>query len=436
MTAPLFGILAAVLFLFSGSDVWGSRWLPGSLALTHLLTLGFMMMVMTGALYQFIPVMLGRFIPGGEKPIIVIHISLIIGTLSLSAGFLLQTPMFYWMSFVFLGLSMGLFTASLIALLVTTVTSHLIIFLIRVLSIVLIMTVSLGLMMALGYAIPDFGTAFRQYTDIHALWGLVGWVVLLIMAVSSQVIPMFFVTPEFSVRYLKTFSVLLLISLIVISLLLLLNNTKPTNQLIALGSEALQILLSMELVLFSTYTLLLINKRQRKLPDQTINFFLLSLSSLLMVVAIWWSYYFWEHGWLKLYTTHSELLLGVVLIYGLALSAIIGMLQKIVPFLIYLNLQNLSFSHPDSMTSNLILVPNMKQVISSKESKIQFFLHISSFFLLLVSIFIKIISLFAGAVMLLNFIWLTWILYKGFYLFLKNRKLIRQFPEVKMNFGL
>jgi len=160
---------------------------------------------------------------------------------------------------------MGLFAALLIVLLISTVTSHLIIFLIRVLSIVLIMTVSLGLMMALVYALPDLDIAFRQYTDIHVLWGLIGWVVLLIMAVSSQIIPMFFVTPEFSVEYLKTFSVLLLISLIIISLLILLNNIKPTNQLIALGSEALHILLSMELVLFSTYTLLLINKRQRKL---------------------------------------------------------------------------------------------------------------------------------------------------------------------------
>lgn len=40
LTAPLFAIVAAVLLLFTGPEILQDRWLPETLALTHLLTLG------------------------------------------------------------------------------------------------------------------------------------------------------------------------------------------------------------------------------------------------------------------------------------------------------------------------------------------------------------------------------------------------------------
>ena len=48
VTAPLFAILAGALLLWSGPELFASRWTPTALALTHLLTAGFMMQVMRG----------------------------------------------------------------------------------------------------------------------------------------------------------------------------------------------------------------------------------------------------------------------------------------------------------------------------------------------------------------------------------------------------
>lgn len=431
LTAPLFGILAAILIMYYGPDIWLSRWLPGSLALTHLLTLGFMMMVMIGALYQFIPVMVGQYIPGGEVRVFIIHLSLILGTLSLASGFFFHNKVFYWMAFVFLCLSLSLFALSLISLIMQKFQGQLIIFIIRILSFVLIMTIGFGLLMLLAYSYPDSGIAYRIYTDTHALWGLVGWVVLLIMAVSSQVIPMFFVTPEFSVRYLKILSVLMLVTLMMISFSSIYISHFPN-----LVREILYVLVSIELVFFSTYTLRLIYYRKRKIPDTTIKFFSISLFSLLFVLVVWWAIHIWPNAQLAAYEIESEFVLGLFLIYGLALSAIIGMLQKIVPFLIYLNLQSLSFKHPESMSHKPKLVLNMKQVITMKQSKIQFFLHVSSLILLNLSIFWNQLVVFAGFAVLLNFIWLTMVLYKGFYLFSHNKTAILQFPEMKIDFNV
>ncbi len=431
LTAPIFGLLAASFILFYGSELWGSRWLPGTLALTHLLTLGFMLMVMIGALYQFIPVMIGQFIPGNKAYIFTIHLGLTLGTLFLATGFVTYLDVFYWLALAFLSLSVSLFALSIISLVITKFEGQLIIFMIRILSFVLIVTIFLGLMMLLAYAYPESGIIYRQYTDIHALWGLIGWVVLLIIAVSSQVIPMFFVTPEFSVRSLKTLSVFILFTLIVISL----------TSIYSIGfanwiKELIYLALSFELVFFAVYILRLVHLRKRKIPDTTINFFRLSLFSMLFVILTWWVFHLWPNTETLHYKTQFDFVWGVFLIYGLAVSAIIGMLQKIVPFLIYLNLQNLSFKHPESMSYEPKLVFNMKQIISMKQSQIQFKLHTSSLLLLVFSIFWSQLVVLAGFFMLLNYVWLTFVLYKSFYLFKKNKKAILQFPEMKMDFGL
>jgi len=114
LTAPIFGMIAAVLMLYQGADIWMSRWSDSSLALTHLFTLGVMLMVMIGALYQFIPVMVGQLIPASRYLVPVIHPLLIIGTLALVFGFMSHYKILYVVAMISLGLSFSLFALSLI----------------------------------------------------------------------------------------------------------------------------------------------------------------------------------------------------------------------------------------------------------------------------------------------------------------------------------
>jgi len=430
LTAPVFGILAALLILFYGPEIWTSRWLPSSLALTHLMTIGFMLMVMIGALYQFIPVMVGQLIPAGNLLVPVIHPLLIVGTLSLTAGFLLKIDGLYWLALIALGLSMTLFSLSLLPLMIARLKDHLIVFILRILFFVLIITIGLGLYMLLAYACPGIDINFRTYTNIHAVWGLIGWVVLLITAVSSQVIPMFFVTPVFSVRYLKIVSLLIVVTLSGLSIL---DNSLLKNDLLTL---LVQFLLTLALSFVAFYILSLINQRKRKLSDVTINFFRLSLGSLLLAIVFWWVFKYRSVLSLSSFQIQFEFTMALLLIYGLALSAIFGMLQKIVPFLIYLNLKNLSFKHPESMTSEPKLVLNMKQIISTRQSRIQLSLHLISYLLLILSVFFSQLVYPAGFLTLCNFIWLSYCLFNGF-VFYNNKKIqILKFPEMKMDFGL
>src|SRR5574343_70151 len=59
LTAPLFAVLAGLLVAWEGPGLFASRWMPGALAATHLVTVGFMLQVMLGAMIQILPVVAG-----------------------------------------------------------------------------------------------------------------------------------------------------------------------------------------------------------------------------------------------------------------------------------------------------------------------------------------------------------------------------------------
>ena len=62
-SACLFGLLAALLLILAPGEAagggFGHRWSPPVLAATHLVTTGFMLHIMLGALFQLTPVAVG-----------------------------------------------------------------------------------------------------------------------------------------------------------------------------------------------------------------------------------------------------------------------------------------------------------------------------------------------------------------------------------------
>ena len=73
LTAPLFALSAALLLLWQGPDLFDSRWNPTTLAVTHLLTLGYLGIVMIGAILQMLPVVAGTPMRHPRRVAAVIH---------------------------------------------------------------------------------------------------------------------------------------------------------------------------------------------------------------------------------------------------------------------------------------------------------------------------------------------------------------------------
>jgi hypothetical protein len=418
LTAPWFGIFASLLFLVNYQSILTSRWTVEILAFTHLLTIGFILMSMIGALYQFIPVISGFSIVKSKIIAPIIHIFLILGNVFLVIGFLFFQVLFFQLAFITLLLALGIFVISLSHSLKSLVNKTIIIFVLKLADFALFITIALGLLMLFAYAFTSMDIPFRLYTNMHMFWGGLAWIILLIMAVSSQIIPMFYVTPIFSVKYLKILSISFVISMLLLSIIEFIAIFTGGGYYSQNGfvHVVVEVTLSLCILFFSLYTLWIINQRKRKVKDVTINFWRLSLAMPVIAISLYWINLIAPF----IQNTKFELLMGILFVFGFAISSIIGMMQKIVPFIIFMHLQTLIMSHPEKMH----LLPNMQTLLSVKNQKIQFYLHSLSLLFLIVSLFINGWALVAAIIMLANFSWLSLQLHKSVKQYLQINKAV------------
>src|SRR5690606_21075410 len=196
---------------------FASRWVPGMLAATHLLTLGFMAMVMVGSLFQVVPVLGGGGFPRAPAVARVVHAALTAGALCLAAGLDRFAPGLLAAAGGLLGLAFAVFLPLFAWRVLPRRRRGDAMFTIRLVALALLVTVALGLAMTLGIVRPDVGIPFRTLTDSHARFGFGGWVMLLVMGVSYQVVPMFHVTPPFDTRLVKAVGLAVLGGLVLLA---------------------------------------------------------------------------------------------------------------------------------------------------------------------------------------------------------------------------
>ncbi|MGB7479845.1 MAG: permease, partial [Burkholderiaceae bacterium] len=107
LTAPPFALAAALLLLWQGEAALQTRWAPATLALTHLLTLGFLASAMTGALMQILPVVAGVELPRPNGTAAGVHGLLLAGTALLAAAFWFSRPLLFTLALVCLSGAFG-----------------------------------------------------------------------------------------------------------------------------------------------------------------------------------------------------------------------------------------------------------------------------------------------------------------------------------------
>jgi hypothetical protein len=365
LTAPVFAIVAGCIVFWYGPQALDSRWSPITLALTHFLTLGFVTMSMIGALLQLLHVVAGVEVPYVRFTAGLVHILLVIGTIVFVAAFLSSAPMMFRIALVFLLAAFSwLLGASLYGLSGVEISSA---------TLQAIFLSLLGLAFAAGLGVTLSGVfgwgialPFMLLGNLHVAWGLLGWVGLLVIGVAYQVVPMFQVTPLYPPFATKTlapvlFLLLCLWSIATTILLPVTLNWLPTM---------LSILLAAGYMIFSAMTIHLLWQRKRKTTDATTLFWLTGLISLLGGAGLWLM------G--AIIPSISEassysLALGILFLVGFAYSTINGMLYKIVPFLVWYHLQNQMVG---------MKAPNVRQIISDRMARNQFFVHLAALVLL------------------------------------------------------
>lgn len=381
-TAPLFGIAAAIVMFWQGAPLFTDRWSSAMLAASHLLVLGYVGMVMQGALLQVVSVLLGERSPCVDRFSILMHVFLTAGTLLLAGGFLSGSPNAMRFAIILLSLSFLLFFGSIASVLVGGRSRWDVRIGIGLSLVSLAVTLILGIWLAMGYGWKEIALA-RQLTDIHLAWGILGWVGLLVVTVAYEVVPMFQVTPAYPKPLIRWLSVVVIVGLIAWSGWI----DSALFSFSGLGG----LLLAIGFSLFALTTLWLQLKRKKKQSDITVWFWRCGMLTLLAAVFYWMIAQFFP---VLAQNSDYPLLLGVLMIFGFALSVINGMLYKILPFLTWLHLS----MRVTELKVSRRLIPNIKMIIPDSRARIQFGLHLLALLFMLVSVWQPSLFVFPAAI--------------------------------------
>lgn len=339
-------MLCVVLFLFPSDTLLPGH--PAQLASIHMMFLGVIGMSMIGALFQMQSVLGGKPIPAPLGNAFLIHLFLSIGIAALAGAFLSGSPVLFVIASVLLG-SAIVYTAFLVLPLLFSASSNDTLRGMRLALISLLLTALAGIVMAQSYANESFSDQHAAIRSFHYSFALIGWVATLIIAVAFQVVEMFYVTPSYHpVLKRNVFQTLLLI--LALKTLMLFSGF-PYSWITDIG-------LALLLAGFAAATLRKLHQRKRRVTDVSIWFWNTAMGLLLLSLS----------AQIGMSLSDSPLLEGIALIaFALfSLGVILGMMGKIVSFLVWFHLNAAGYME----------TPIMSNVIPAVRTKALYYLFV------------------------------------------------------------
>src|SRR3990172_969402 len=174
LVAPVFLLLAAIALLWRGPTVFEARLSPAIIAVTHLFALGFMAMVMIGAMIQMLPVLQGSPVPKPRTTAALTFAGVGLGTLAFAAGFLFGERWLIRAGVVALSAGFLVFVAAVLVCLARAPNQNHTVRAMWLAVLSLLVTVVFGAMLAslFGWGVAPANNAAH---GLHPGWRLLGW---------------------------------------------------------------------------------------------------------------------------------------------------------------------------------------------------------------------------------------------------------------------
>lgn len=435
LNVPVFILLAAFAtgwLAVSGGPY--ARWSPPVLAATHLLTLGVLASAMLGAMMQILPVAAHIHVLQPRITSIVVHATLTLGALSLAWGFMSAQPAFHGAAVLLLACAFLVFLLAVAGGLARdsrrrSPGSGEILVAVRLALLALAVTIIVGLFMAglrARFWSPGDTAGIWLHTlpDVHALCGLAGWVGLLVMGISFQVIPIFQATEVYPQRLTHTLAPLIFLLLTIFTL----GGAWRTEPGTATLLRALPAtLLALGYLLYGAVTARLLWTRKRPAPEPTTWFWHTGMAALILAALLGVAYTWLSPGpWGASQRDTIQMLLGTLIVPGFAVSAVNGMLYKIVPFLLWHNAQR-------QAPMALPFMPKVKQFISERDAMRQYAAHLCAIVLLTASCLAPMLLLPAAAALAVSGSLLGWNIAKALRLYTRTCRRIAEVMRSQSN---
>ncbi len=322
LIAPYF-VIGAIFFVFSvallfGFDISNLNSMDShTLSWVHIFLLGFVMMVIFGAMAQLVPVVLevGHF---AVDIYYIIYPLLFIGTILMGYGFLYSPELLPYGGVVVL-VSLLVFVFETFMTIKKVKKFNLVMVSVVIANIFLFLGLIFGIMMALGYA-GTISVDIMSLLKAHIYLVLGGYVGITIMGMSLILLPMFWLSHSFSWRPVEYALTIMSVAVVVV----MLSSIFDSNIL-----EYAGYILSIIALCLYFYQIYIIYKTRVRLDKDIYLYSLLFSYVCLALVLIM--------GVIYLFYPNTSLLLtiGWILFFGYITFVITGHLYKIVPFLVW-----------------------------------------------------------------------------------------------------
>lgn len=357
------------------------------LAITHLLVLGWITMVIFGALYQLLPVIME--VKLYSETLAKISFALLgTGTILLSIAFWqfsFGTLMFIAGSLIVI--AAGLFVANVL-LTAHTSNKKVIERSFIVSSVIwLLFTVLAGLTLAINLSHPFLKVSHIELLKLHAHAGLVGWFIQLIIGVSSKLLPMFMVAHHVNAKKLNFAFYAINIGLPIGMIALFLQ--------FKFGVFFSMVMVVSGIVSYLSFLVEAYKKRVKKQLDIGMKQSALSFAFLVIPLFLIFTLLL-NFNFLETLTIPLSVAYGSAIVIGFITSLVMGQTYKTLPFIVWLKVYRGKVGK--------VVLPLPKDLYSEKVAIAQVWLFAVGFGLLLIAISVtsRTLVMISGILLLLS----------------------------------
>ncbi len=321
-------LILAVMIIIADTALLGPYFDSKIVAITHMAVLGWAVMIVFGALYQLVPVVFETSLFSEKLAKITFYLS------GISVLFLTYS---FWITdyHTLLPIAASLMFISLLLFVINiilsyksskkkNISSRFVITAVVWLSV----TELIGTLIAFNFRYNFFTEAHLHYLKIHATLGLIGWFLMLIIGVSSILIPMFLISHQLDNMKLEKAYYLINIGLLAISVNWFFIHFDVINPLFWLS-------IVIGIAFFLSFVYDSYKKRLRKVLDIGMKHTIISVFSIIfpVIVSLILILGFQLQSSILLRAT---LIYGFTIIFGFITTLILGQTYKTLPFVIWL----------------------------------------------------------------------------------------------------
>lgn len=324
-------LIASLFILFNYDDLLGYHINGQILSIVHLLILGWVSIIIFGALYQLIPVVMEIKLYSEKLAYFTLG-SLIIGLFFLIVAFLgykFQLTNNFIVGGSLIITAIVLFTINTLKSALSSKKKSISKLFIIASGFYLLLNVLLGLFILINLSYNLIPIAHTVFLKTHAVIGLAGWFIMLIIGVSAKLMPMFLIVHKTREDLLK-WSFYLINTGIIINFISIFLNPALTF----INSLSLIIIIA-GFAMFMIFNYKIFSKRLRRKLDigmklSAIGYILFALSILSFIAS------YFGNNLFGLPPGRIEIISGLLMIYGFFTSLILGQTYKTLPFIIWL----------------------------------------------------------------------------------------------------